>query len=119
MNVGANIKKLRELKNFSQQAMAEGLGISQKTYSNIESAGNNITIETIEKIAKFLNISFNKILELNAEAILNNTHQSGGISQINTAPSYNYLNDKNIELYEKLLTEKDLRIKALEALVGK
>ena len=114
MNIGENIKKLRELKNFKQSAMADMLEISQKTYSNIENAGNNITIELIEKISKILNISINAILELNAEAIINNHNQTGGLSQLNTASSYNYLNEKQNELFDKLLIEKDLRIKQLE-----
>ncbi len=52
MNVGQNIKNLRELRNLNQQAMADMLEISQKTYSNIENAGNNITVEVIEKNLK-------------------------------------------------------------------
>lgn len=117
MNVGDNIKKLRELKNYSQKSMAQMLDISQKSYSNIENAGNAITIELIDKIAKALNVSFNKILELNADAILNNNSQHGGLSQLNNAPSYNYLNEKQNELYEKLLVEKDERIKQFEELI--
>jgi transcriptional regulator with XRE-family HTH domain len=113
MNIGQNIKNLRELRNLNQKAMAERLEVSQKTYSNIENAGNNITIEVIEKVAKVLEVNFNKILELNAEAIFNN-HQTGGLSQMNTATSNNYFNDKQAELYEKLLVEKDSRIKNLE-----
>jgi transcriptional regulator with XRE-family HTH domain len=114
MNIGNNIKKIRELKNLNQNAMADLLQVSQKTYSNIENAGNNITVELIQKIAKVLEVNFNKILELNAEAIFNN-HQTGGMSQMNTATSNNYFNDKQAELYEKLIFEKDIRIKDLEA----
>ncbi len=117
MNVGENIKNLRELKNYSQNAVAKMLDVSQKTYSNIENAGNNITIELIEKIAKILNVSFSKVIELNSEAILNNTNQTGGLSQLNTANTYNYLNDKNIELYEKLITEKDDTISSQKELI--
>ena len=43
--MGLNIKKLRELRNLNQKAMADSLMISQKTYSNIENSHNNITIE--------------------------------------------------------------------------
>ena len=93
------------------------LDISQKSYSNIENAGNAITIETVDKIAKVLNVSFNKILELNADAIFNKNSQHGGLSQLNNAPSYNYLNEKQNELYEKLLLEKDERIKQFEELI--
>lgn len=31
-----NLKKMREEKNFSQQEIAEYLGITRQTYSNIE-----------------------------------------------------------------------------------
>jgi transcriptional regulator with XRE-family HTH domain len=114
MNVGENIKKLRELKNYTQKSMADMLEVSQKTYSNIENAGNSISIDLVERIAKILKVSFHNILELNADAIINNHHQNGGLSQLNTAPSYNYLNEKQNELFEKLLKEKDLRICQLE-----
>ncbi len=117
MNVGENIKKLRELKNYTQKSMADMLEISQKTYSNIENSGNNISIELISKISNVLGVSFNKILELNADAILNNHQQSGGLNQLNNAPSYNYLNEKQTELFEKLLSEKDLRITQYEILL--
>ncbi len=117
MNIGDNIKKLRELKNYTQKSMADMLEISQKTYSNIENSGNNITVELLEKVAKVLNVSFNKILELNADAILNNHHQNGGLNQLNNAPSYNYLNEKQYELYEKVISEKDLRLKQYEDLL--
>jgi transcriptional regulator with XRE-family HTH domain len=115
MNVGENSKKIREVKNYTQKSMADRLEVSQKTYSNIENSGNNITIELIEKVAKILEVNFNKILELNAESILNNSNQSGGIiSQLNNAPSYNYSNEKQNELFEKLLVEKDKIIKIYE-----
>jgi transcriptional regulator with XRE-family HTH domain len=117
MDVGQNIKNLRELKNYSQSAMAKMLDVSQKTYSNIETSGNKISIELIEKIATILNVSFNKILELNSEAILNNTNQTGGISQLNTATTTNNLSEKNNELFEKLIIEKDERIKTQKELI--
>ena len=117
MNVGENIKNLRELKNYSQSAMAKMLYVSQKTYCNIEKAGNKVTIELIEKIAEILNVSLNKVLELNAEAILNNTNQTGGLSQLNTAPSTTNFNDKNTEHYEKRLTEKDQTIATQKELI--
>lgn len=114
MNIGENIRKLRELKNYSQDYMANELDMVQKTYSNIETAGNKITVETILRVAKVLEISYTKIFELNTEAILNNSNQSGGLNQLNTAPTMNNIYDKNSELYEKLLAEKDLRIEILE-----
>lgn len=117
MDVGKNIKQLRELKNYSQTYMAQQLGISQRQYSNIESNVNNITISQVEKIATILNISISKILELNAETIFNN--QSHDSSILNNQVFHNGLADKERLLYEKLLTEKDLRISALEQMINK
>lgn len=54
MNIGENIRKLSELKNYSQDYMANELDMVQKTYSNIETAGNKITVETILRVAKVL-----------------------------------------------------------------
>ncbi|MBS1650980.1 MAG: helix-turn-helix transcriptional regulator [Bacteroidetes bacterium] len=117
MNVGKNIKQLRELKNFSQLYMAEQLGISQRNYSNIESNGNNISVDYIDRIAKILNISVAKILELNAETIFNNHSQE--VTTLNNQVINNGLADKERALYEKLIHEKDLRIKTLEGLATK
>ncbi len=117
MDIGKNIKNLRELKNLNQTYMANELGIGQKTYSNIENSVNNVSVETIMQIAKILNVNFQKILELNTEAILNNNSQVGGISQLNTASSYNYTNEKAFELYEKLLIEKEKHIERQQKII--
>jgi len=114
-NIGENIKKIRELKNFTQEAMASNLGVSQKTYSNIENAGNVIAFDKIERIAEILEVNVTKILELNTEVILNNNGQNGGLSQLNTAVSYNYLNEEQVKLYERLLEEKDRIIELLKS----
>lgn len=113
-NIGENIKKIRELKNLTQESMAILLGVSQKTYSNIENAGNNITYEKILRIAEILEVNITKVLELNTEVLLNNNNQQGGINQLNTAVSYNYLNEEQAKLYERLLEEKDNIIKLLK-----
>ncbi|MCO5259484.1 MAG: helix-turn-helix transcriptional regulator [Crocinitomicaceae bacterium] len=107
MNIGENIKSIRELKGYSQEVMASNLDISQKTYSNIEKAGNDISYERIQKIADILEVSVTKILQLNTEHILNSNNQSGGISQLNTAATYNYLNEAQAKLYERIIEEKD------------
>lgn len=113
-NIGENIKKIRELKNLTQDSMAVLLGVSQKTYSNIENAGNNITYEKILRIAEALEVNITKVLELNTEVLLNNNNQQGGISQLNTAVSYNYINEEQAKLYERLLEEKDTIINLLK-----
>ena len=117
MDIGENIKKVRELKNLTQESLASALNMSQKSYSNLEKSGNNISFERILTIANYFEVAVTKILELNTELIFNNSNQVGGISQLNTATTNNYLSDR--DLYEKLLAEKDKVIDLLEGKVSK
>lgn len=78
VDIGQNIKNIRELKNYTQQYVAEKLGLSQRTYSNIEKSKDNVSFKIIEQTANVLEVSINKILELNADVILNNSQQTGG-----------------------------------------
>jgi|SRR5690554_4396941 len=107
MNIGENIKQIRELKGLTQENMATELGVTQKTYSNLENSGNNITYERIIKIADILDVSISKILHLNTEMILNNNNQTGGLNQLNNAPTNNYINDEQTKLYERIIEQKD------------
>lgn len=114
LNIGENIKNIRELKGFTQSVVAQELEMSQKTYSNLEKSGNHITYERILKIAEVLEIEVTKVLNLNTEAILNNEGQQGGVSQLNTASTHNYLNSEQASLFERIITEKDRLLKEKE-----
>jgi len=107
MDIEENVKNIRELKGFSQEVMSKELNMSQKTYSNIEKSGNNISYECIIRIADVLEVTVTKILELNTEMILNSNNQNGGINQSNNAASYNYINEEQAKLYERIIDEKD------------
>jgi transcriptional regulator with XRE-family HTH domain len=50
------IKNVRELKNFTQDYVAERLGITQAGYSKIESGATKISYSKIVDIAKILEI---------------------------------------------------------------
>ena len=50
-NLGHKIKKLRELRNFSQEYMADQLGLSQSAYSKLETDQTELTYNRLSKIA--------------------------------------------------------------------
>lgn len=54
---------IRKSKKVSQKEIAESLGISQAAYAKFES-GNSITIDRLYKIAEFLGVSINEILDI-------------------------------------------------------
>jgi len=70
MNLGNSIRKVRELRNLTQQHMAIELGISQKQYSNIENSINNVTLVTLEKIATLLQVRVEQLISFNSEGLL-------------------------------------------------
>lgn len=114
MNIGKNLQIIRELNNYTQTYMAERLGISQKSYSNLERAENDITVDVLLKVADIYQISLAKMLELNAEAILNNNSQQGGISYINNQATF-YNGEK--EEFQLLLRSQSELILAQQQMI--
>lgn len=106
---GTKIRKVRELKNIGQQYMAEKLGISQSSYSDIENDRTRITPEKLEQIARVLNVSEETIKNFSESVIFNSCSKSGCYNTYNINPL-----DKIQELYERLLKEKDDQILVLK-----
>jgi transcriptional regulator with XRE-family HTH domain len=54
--VAANIRKIREYKNYTQDYLAAKLEISQNAYSKIELGYSNITLSRLVSIAHILEV---------------------------------------------------------------
>lgn len=53
-NFGANVARLRKKKNMTQEELAEKLGVSSQTISNIEKGRSYPTFKNLEKISILL-----------------------------------------------------------------
>lgn len=63
--IGKNLKKLRKQRGLSQDRLSKLADISYNTVIKLESGGiNNPTIETLQKIAKALEVSVDNLLNL-------------------------------------------------------
>lgn len=71
MQIGHKIKKLRELKNLTQEHVATGIGISQGAYSRIELGDSEITFSKLEKIASVLDMKPEEIIAFNENMVFN------------------------------------------------
>ncbi|CAM4064763.1 Helix-turn-helix [Pedobacter westerhofensis] len=60
--VSANIRKVREKKNFTQDYLAAKLAISQNAYSKIELGYSKITINRLIEIAIILEVEVRTLL---------------------------------------------------------
>lgn len=59
--LGGRIKAFRCAKNFTQEQMADQIGISRQKYARIEDGTNGITFEVLSKIAKVLDVTVGDI----------------------------------------------------------
>jgi transcriptional regulator with XRE-family HTH domain len=69
------ITGLRKAKKISQKEISESLGISQAAYAKFES-GNSITVDRLYKIAEFLGVSINEILEIQPTKLKEDLNES-------------------------------------------
>lgn len=72
-NVGQKIKKLRELRNYTQSYMAIELDMTQQGYSKIEKEGR-LTVDQLDKIAAILKVESAYILNFNEEHLLKDSN---------------------------------------------
>ncbi|MCL1943404.1 MAG: helix-turn-helix domain-containing protein [Candidatus Azobacteroides sp.] len=63
-NIGFNIRKIREKKGFSQEFIAEKLGINQSTYGKLERDMSNVTLDRLFKIADILEEDITSLLDI-------------------------------------------------------
>ncbi|MDR2056793.1 MAG: helix-turn-helix domain-containing protein [Dysgonamonadaceae bacterium] len=126
---GRNIKRLREMLGVKQEAIAVGLDITQQAMSFLEKK-EQINDEILEKVSKVLKVPVDVIKNFDEEKAVNiitntNTGQdtaNGG--HIHYKCTFNPMIDKivslsvkNAELYERMLKEKEERIRFLEELL--
>lgn len=108
------IKQLRELKNFTQESIADHLGISIRAYSKIETGETQLTINRLNEISKVLEVDPIELLGFDYRQVFNNCKQEGNIG-IN----YIQVSDKLIEQYEKTILSLENQIALLNSLLTK
>jgi transcriptional regulator with XRE-family HTH domain len=62
MNISERIKIFRERKGFTQQQIADKLGIERPNYSRLEKRGDKLTIEQLKDITNALGVTLKELL---------------------------------------------------------
>lgn len=108
------IKQLRELKNFTQEHMAQQLKLSTRAYSKIETGETQLTINRLNEISAILGINPVEVLGFDDRQIFNNCQQEGniGINHIN-------LPEKLIQQYEETIQSLKQQIEVMKLLLDK
>jgi transcriptional regulator with XRE-family HTH domain len=67
--VVANIRKIREFRNYTQDYLAAKLNISQNAYSKIELGYSSITLHRLIEITEILEISLIELINYSGDDI--------------------------------------------------
>ena len=111
MDIGYVIKKIRETKHYSQQEVADSLGISQKTYSNYESCKSVPSINHLCQLSILLEFDIIQCLKDNGISFYEPTSDS---EKDNMISSKNFDKYSDLNNYVELLKSKDSIISLLK-----
>lgn len=112
----SKIKSIRELKNYTQEYMAEQLEISQPAYNKIESGKTGLTFEKLEEIARILDVSLEAVIGFDSQVYFTafsktkRGNKECNFSSQDTITTIQKLYEDKIMLLERLLfkTEEEL-----------
>jgi transcriptional regulator with XRE-family HTH domain len=118
LNVGNKIKKLRELRNFTQDYMADALQMSQAGYGKIERDETDISLSRLQQIAEVLNVGLNDLIGFDEKMVFygamnNHATANGGIF----LGKDNF--DKERKLYEEQIKQLQDHVHYLKELLDK
>ena len=100
MNIGNNIKQIRELRNFTQKYVADEIEVSQSTYSRIEKGTTPIKIDTLQRVAEVLEVDLNTLLSTTNIFHFNKTANQCGFIHNQTN------NNIDMEMLRKIIHEE-------------
>ncbi|OGS69813.1 MAG: transcriptional regulator [Flavobacteria bacterium RIFCSPLOWO2_12_FULL_35_11] len=66
-HIGKIIKKIREDKGLTQQQIAELIHMHRSNYSRVETGERDLSIEAINKIAKYFGMSIDELINFNGK----------------------------------------------------
>lgn len=117
IKVGLKIKKLRELRNYRQEYMAEKLSMSQTGYSNIERDETDISLSRLQQIAKVLEIRLQDLLGFDEKmmfsGVVNNNATGGQNGVIFSSEDF----DRERKLYEEQIKQLKEEVTFLRGLI--
>jgi transcriptional regulator with XRE-family HTH domain len=104
LNIGFSIKRIREFKNLTQEAVAEKVGMSVTAYGDIERGKADVNFARLATIAKTLEVKEEDIVTFGYSVYVNNiTNNDYAVSML--------VNNGTILQSDKTLTEKMIKDK--------
>jgi transcriptional regulator with XRE-family HTH domain len=110
LNIGQNIKRIREFKNLTQEAVAGAVGMSVTAYGNIERGETDVNFKRLSEIAQALEVKEEDIVtfgyQIYNNTVTNNENSSGHVVVFTN----NVNNTVEKDLFERIIKDKDAEI---------
>jgi len=106
LKIGGKVKKLRELRNFTQDYMAEALQMSQAGYGKIERDETDISLSRLQQIAGVLQVGLLDILGFDEKLMF-----IGAMTNHSTANGFVLQQKDNFDAERKLYDEQIKQLK--------
>lgn len=118
MKIGEKVKKLRELRNYTQEYMAEQLGMTQQNYSLIENdEDEDISLKRLKKIAKTLEMGLMDLLAFEDRQIFNNYGKYSQVEHNHEVVNNHFTAER--QLLERQITHLESEVAYLRKLLEK
>jgi transcriptional regulator with XRE-family HTH domain len=79
LNIGKNIRQIRELKSYTQTFMADHLNMSIGGYSKIETGQTDVSISKVQQIADILETDLGTIFNFDAKNIFHQCNNENSV----------------------------------------
>lgn len=76
--IADKIRNIRELKNLTQEYVAQQIGMTQAGYSKIEMGSSDVSISKLSKIAETLDVTIEDILSFEGDRYFNSFNNVKG-----------------------------------------
>jgi transcriptional regulator with XRE-family HTH domain len=111
LEIGNNIRRIREIKNYTQEAVADMVGMSVSAYGDIERGKSDVNFTRLGEIAAALEVKPEEIVNFSS-TVYNNTFNDYGLGvnhgTINNAPENMVIMERGI--FDKMMKDKDEEI---------
>jgi transcriptional regulator with XRE-family HTH domain len=109
---GHKLRLLREFRNYSQEYIAEKLGITQNAYSRIENNQTRLTADRLEKLSIILGITLMELLSEKEPVIC--FSETPAAPQPEKDEHWKEMIENTRQLYGQIVCGKDEKIAHLE-----
>ncbi len=110
LEIGNNIRRIREIKNYTQEAVADKVGMSVSAYGDIERGKSDVNFTRLGEIAAALEVKPEEIVTFGS-VTYNNTVEKGIVGNhgtVNNSPDNVIIMERGI--FEKMMKDKDEEI---------